>query len=320
MVQDIYPGSRLENNGFEEKTVINGGEPDYLTVFGGKLYFTGTDGVHGKELWSLAAPTAPVPAFAATTRTSTGFTVQVTNYDNTFTWAVTTTVGTASISATGLVTVAGVPANTSAIATITSSKAGVTSKSATSTATSLKTAVFTPTVGLPTSTAAGFTVQVTNYDASYNWSGTANFGNVTVSNTGLVTVAGVAASTASVATISASKTGFTPSTVSATAVALSVEAVAAAEAEAEAEAAEAAAAQKDDKKLNAGSFKGYVALYAKGYEGQKFSAKVAGKWLTVEVLPSNFERIVRFTGAGYDIKLHMFIDGVLLKQMDVLTK
>jgi hypothetical protein len=184
----------------------------------------------------------------------------------------------------------------------------------------LRTAVFTPTVGLPTSTAVGFTVQVTNYDASYNWSGTANFGNVTVSNTGLVTVAGVAASTASVATISASKTGFTPSTVSATAVALSVEAVAAAaEAEATAE-AEAAAAQIDDKKLNAGSFKGYVALYAKGYQGQKFSAKVAGKWLTVDVLPSNFERIVRFTGAGYDIKLHMYIDGELLKQMDVLTK
>ena len=81
-----------------------------------------------------------------------------------------------------------------------------------------------------------------------------------------------------------------------------------------------AAAQASSKKLNAGSFKGHVALYAKGYKGQKFSAKVSGKGLTVDVLASNFERIVRFTGAGYDIKLHMYIDGELLKQMDVLTK
>ena len=63
-----------------------------------------------------------------------------------------------------------------------------------------------------------------------------------------------------------------------------------------------------------------MALYAKGYEGQKFSAKVAGKWLTVDSLSFNFQRIVRFTGAGYDIKLHMYIDGELLKQMDVRTK
>ena len=312
MVEDIYPGSRVEDF---DITVINGGYPDDLAVFDGKLYFNATDGVNGKELWSLAMPVAPVPGFATATRTSTGFTAQISNYDNTYTWAVATTVGTASISATGLVTVAGVPANTSATATITSSKTGVTSKAATVTGTSLQQAVFTPTVGLPTSTAAGFTVQVTNYDASYNWSGTANFGNVTVSSTGLVTITGVAASTASIATISASKVGFVPSTVLAAAVALSIAAVAAAEA-----AAEAAAAQTDNKKLNAGSFKGYVALYAKGYEGQKFSAKVAGKWLKVDVLPSSFERIVRFTGAGYDIKLHMYIDGELLKQMDVLTK
>ena len=145
-------------------------------------------------------------------------------------------------------------------------------------------------------------------------SGTANFGIVAISSAGLVTVTGVAASTASVVTISASKAGFAASTVSATAVALSVAAAA------EAAATAAAAGLPEIKKLNAGSFKGYVALYAKGHEGQKFSAKVAGKWLTVDSLGSDFERIVRFTGAGYDIKLHMYIDGELLKQMDVLTK
>jgi len=38
------------------------------------------------------------------------------------------------------------------------------------------------------------------------------------------------------------------------------------------------------------------------------------------VLASNFERIISFTGAGYDIKLHVYIDEALLKQMNVFTK
>jgi len=90
----------------------------------------------------------------------------------------------------------------------------------------LRTAVYAPNVGLFTATSTGFKVQITNYDASYDWSGTAAFGTVTVSTAGLVTVTGVAAGTASVVTISASKAGFTPSTVSATAVALSAAAAA----------------------------------------------------------------------------------------------
>ncbi|MCF8529353.1 MAG: hypothetical protein K9G13_02950, partial [Aquiluna sp.] len=41
------------------------------------------------------------------------------------------------------------------------------------------------------------------------------------------------------------------------------------------------AAPAADQKVNAGSFKGYVALYAKGYKGSKMTAIVAGKWLAV---------------------------------------
>jgi hypothetical protein len=63
-------------------------------------------------------------------------------------------------------------------------------------------------------------------------------------------------------------------------------------------------------KVNVGSFKGFVALYAKGYKGQKMSAIVAGKWIVVESLASDFERVVRFTGAGYSITTKIYIDGV----------
>jgi hypothetical protein len=70
------------------------------------------------------------------------------------------------------------------------------------------------------------------------------------------------------------------------------------------------AAASADQKVNVGSFKGYVALYAKGYKGQKMTAIVAGKWIKVDSLASDFERVVRYTGAGYSITTKIYIDGV----------
>ena len=78
----------------------------------------------------------------------------------------------------------------------------------------------------------------------------------------------------------------------------------------------AAAAEK----VNVGSFKGYVALYAKGYKGQKMSAIVAGKWIVVASLATDFERVVRYTGAGYDIVTTIYIDGVMIDTFNTTTK
>ena len=75
-----------------------------------------------------------------------------------------------------------------------------------------------------------------------------------------------------------------------------------------------------EQKVNVGSFKGYVALYAKGYAGKKMSAIVAGKWIVVASLASNFERVVRYTGAGYDIVTTIYIDGVSVQSFNVTTK
>ena len=75
-----------------------------------------------------------------------------------------------------------------------------------------------------------------------------------------------------------------------------------------------------DQKVNVGSFKGYVALYAKGYKGKKMSAIVAGKWIVVASLATDFERVVRYTGAGYDIVTTIYIDGVSVQSFNVTTK
>ena len=81
-----------------------------------------------------------------------------------------------------------------------------------------------------------------------------------------------------------------------------------------------AAAASADQKVNAGSFKGYVALYAKGYAGQRMSAKVGADWVVVESLASDFERVVEFTGAGYTISVPIYIDRVLVDTIVVTTK
>ena len=73
-------------------------------------------------------------------------------------------------------------------------------------------------------------------------------------------------------------------------------------------------------KFNAGSFKGFVALYAKGYVDHKLSAKVGKDWVIVESIESDFERYVEFTGAGYEINVRMFIDGEFVFSKELKTK
>jgi len=75
-----------------------------------------------------------------------------------------------------------------------------------------------------------------------------------------------------------------------------------------------------DTKVNAGSFKGYVAVYAKGYQGKRLSAKIGNDWVVVESLASNFERVTDFTGAGYTIAVRIYIDRVLVDTITVTTK
>ena len=72
---------------------------------------------------SLAA--ALIPTFGTPVKTADGFTVQIANYNASYTWAGTATAsGSVAINGTGLVTVTGVAAATSSTATITTTKAG----------------------------------------------------------------------------------------------------------------------------------------------------------------------------------------------------
>ena len=62
-------------------------------------------------------------------------------------------------------------------------------------------------------------------------------------------------------------------------------------------------------KVNAGSFNGYVAVYAKGHKGKTLSWKIAGKWFKTTIT-SDYQVFQRRTAAvGLDVDVHLYIDG-----------
>jgi subtilisin-like proprotein convertase family protein len=109
------------------------------------------------------------PSFAAPVATSDGFTVQVSNYDDNYSWAVTSTAGSASINTSGLVTLTGLTPGQSATATVTTTRAGVDDGSADVTGSASVGDALTPSFDTPSSTVDGFTVQVSNYDGDFTW-------------------------------------------------------------------------------------------------------------------------------------------------------
>jgi len=161
------------------------------------------------EIGAISAALNPI--FGPTTSTLDGFTAQITNYDPAFTFSGTATAnGTVAINGTGLVTVTGLAPGTSSTATITTTRIGYNPGSGTVTGSSTPgLAALNSTFGPPTSTIDGFTVQITNYDALFNYGGTATAnGTVAINGTGFVTVTGVAPGTSSTATITTTRTGY----------------------------------------------------------------------------------------------------------------
>ncbi|MEI8083370.1 MAG: hypothetical protein WCI74_16150, partial [Actinomycetes bacterium] len=177
-------------------------------------YVGGTAQVSATSLYAALTPT-----FGTPTPTADGFTVQISNYSAAYTWGGSATAGgSVAISGTGLVTVTGVAPGTSSTATITTTRTGYVSGSAAVTATSIKGAALTPTFGSVTSISGGFTVQITNYSASYTWGGSATGGgSVSIDGSGLVTVTGVTVGSSSTATITTTRTGYNDGSASVTA-------------------------------------------------------------------------------------------------------
>lgn len=75
-----------------------------------------------------------------------------------------------------------------------------------------------------------------------------------------------------------------------------------------------------NQKISIGTFHGYIAIYLKGYEGQRVSYLVAGKWGLVKSVESNYVRVLRKTGSGYTITTKIYIDRVLVSEKKLVTR
>jgi uncharacterized repeat protein (TIGR02543 family) len=158
-------------------------------------YMVGLSNVTLTAQWVIIPLLAALnPTFSTPTTTTTGFMVQISNYDAAFTWdTATVTSGIVARDSFGLLTVTGLTAGQSSTLTQTTSRAAYNNGtgSVSSNATALLSPL-NPTFSAPTSTADGFTVQISNYDAAFTWdTATVTSGIVARDSFGLLTVTGL---------------------------------------------------------------------------------------------------------------------------------
>lgn len=70
------------------------------------------------------------------------------------------------------------------------------------------TSTLVPAFNSPTSTADGFTVSATNYDANFSWTVTTSAGSGSIDSAGLITVTGLSAGSSATATVVTSRSGY----------------------------------------------------------------------------------------------------------------
>ena len=172
----------------------------------------------------LGTAAALNPTFSTPVGTTTGFTVNVTNYNASYTFTCTTTAGACALGtasgSTRPLTVTGLTAGQSATITVGPTRTGYAAGSAQVTAAALFAARIT-TRSTPVRASTSLTVNITNYDATFTYTITASSGTVTrgtaVGSTLPISVTGLTRNRTTTVTIVTSKTGYASSTISFTA-------------------------------------------------------------------------------------------------------
>ena len=195
----------INSTGLVTVSGLTGGQNAVLTVNSQRSgYMNGMMGLNGYSLTGVAL----VPTLATPVKIPLGFTSQITNFDNQFTWSVVTDIGQVSIGGTGLVTVTGVPAGSTATVTVTSNRTGYVSGSRSISSTGGNGSGLAAQFSEVIQTADGFTTQISNFDNSFTWSYSSTAGRASLSATGFITVAGLRPGAEATVTIKAMRTGF----------------------------------------------------------------------------------------------------------------
>ena len=176
-------------------------------------YSSGSSTVSGQATAAVVVTLQPAltPTYAVATSQATGFTAQISNYDSAYTWSVSSSAGSASMSATGLITVTGLTAGQGATVTTRTTRTGYTSGLSTITGQATPAPnqpALTPTFSAPNKANGGFSAAITNYSSSYQWSASTTAGSVAISSTGQVTVTGLTQGQAATVTVRNTRTGY----------------------------------------------------------------------------------------------------------------
>jgi uncharacterized repeat protein (TIGR02543 family) len=226
-LQDTFTAINTSINGSGLITVtgVNPGTASRVTVQTTRIgYDTGTA---TSSLISSLNGQALTPSFGVETRTATGFQLQITNYSSSYTWSArnslqdTFTVINTSIDPSGLITVTGVNPGTASRVTVQTTRIGYDTGTATSSLiSSLNGQALTPSFGAATSTASGFTLPITNFNASYTWTVTNSLGKFAEvdTSTGVIRVTGVNPGTSSNVSVRTTRTGYETGTATSSAI------------------------------------------------------------------------------------------------------
>ena len=184
--------TQISNSGLVTVSNLEGGVTSTITVTTTREGYASASAT-SVEVTTPAARVALIPLFGSAQPTSDGFVIPLSNYDRSYVWSVVPSKGEASIvSSSGLVIVSGLGYGEAATITVTTERSGYPSGSATSQEVTSLLAPRVPQLSATSQTLNGFTFQIENYDADWNWDLAATAkANVTISGSGLVTVTGL---------------------------------------------------------------------------------------------------------------------------------
>ena len=157
---------------------------------------------------ALAPPTNISPILAKPISNSSGFSMQITNFDEYFDWSATATNGQAVVDSSGYVQVKQVDLSKLSKITVTASRSGTIYGQQIGLGYSTPSAlVLKPILGTEENYSDGFTIPITNFDSMYTWSVSSQGGYATLSSTGEISVSGMNAGENATVSISQSILG-----------------------------------------------------------------------------------------------------------------
>ena len=173
-----------------------------------------TDATATKTVGATAGG-AQITTFGNVVSTTDGFTVQMTNYNALYSYAISTSTGIVTQGTPSgsnmLLTVSGLSTGQSATITVLATRTGYTDGSASVIGNATLGSGLTPTLDTPSGTSTGFTFNVTNYDPTYSYTATTSrgsvvFGTPTGSNLPF-TVSGLTRGVSATVTVTTTKSG-----------------------------------------------------------------------------------------------------------------